>query len=203
MSKLPAIPVTATNMPEWVRRAATTINNLLSQMNNLASATDVSDLKALVVSKSGWANYADTGAAQAITADTRTVWTNNAGTKDEEQKPTDVDRFWDDTVNKLPGRDGDAIAIRFQMVFTPADATASMLVVEVDVGGAIGVVDALSFPIVTGAGVPQHISWNVLAFQRATWVANGGTVFVTADGPGTITAKRVLVSRMHKANPDA
>jgi hypothetical protein len=205
---LPAVlvPVDAKRM-DWPRLVANAINALLNRAanattDNTALADQLNALEARVNDKSGWANYRDGTAGQALTTDTRTLWTNNAATVDDSEKPSDIVTYWDTANNRIPGESGDAVVIRLQSAFTPADGVASMLTVELDIGGAQAV-DLHSFPITGGAGVEHRISFTSLGFQRDLWESSGAQVYVTADGPGTLSNKRLLVARMHRANADA
>lgn len=145
----------------------------------------------------GWANYADSG-TQTIAANTRTLWTNAATSKDETQKPTEVPFFWDAANSLIPGRDGDAINIRLKMTATPLDTTASHLLIEFDIGGAIGVLDSHSFPLTDGALMGMPITYPLPAFNRTTFAANGAKIYVTSDGPVTLSGKSLLVQRVHR-----
>lgn len=165
-----------------------------------ASASEVQAVKAQtdpLVATPGWANYVD-ASSQAIVANTRTLWTNAATSKDETQKPSEVPFFWDTANNLIPGRDGDAINIRLKMTATPQDTTASHLLIEFDIGGAIGVLDSHSFPLTDGALMGMPITYPLPAFNRATFAANGARIYVTADGPVTLSNKALLVQRVHR-----
>lgn len=199
MAEIGFIEPTATNPATWIRKAAERINYLLRKTGDYASATALSALETLVGQKTGWGNYADTAGAQTLATGVRTVFTNNAGTTIETQKPSDVTAFW--AANKITGRTGDAILVKVQCRFTPADGTASEIRFEVDIGGGIGVVEEQQFTIAGGAAIAHPISWTFAAYTLDTWETNGGTIFVTADGPGDLTIKRVVVQRTHKARP--
>lgn len=165
-----------------------------------ASQSDVSAIKAQtdpLYATPGWANYADP-ATQTLAAGVRTVWVNAATSKDETQKPSEIATWWDTLNNKIPGRDGDAINIRLKMTATPQDTTASSLLIEFDIGGAIGVLDSHKFPLTDGAQVSMPITYPLPAFNRATFAQNGATIYVTADGPVTLSNKALLVQRVHR-----
>lgn len=166
----------------------------------VASQADVDTLKSQtdpLVATPGWANYADT-TTQMLAAGVRTKWTNAATSKDETQKPGEIATWWDTPNNKIPGRDGDAINIRLKMTATPQDTTASSLLIEFDIGGAIGVLDSHKFPLTDGAMVSMPITYPLPAFNRATFAANGATIYVTADGPVILSNKALLVQRVHR-----
>lgn len=147
----------------------------------------------------GWAVYNDTAGAQGLAASTPETFAVNAGSWIDSQKPEDVDQFWDSATNTITGRNGDAIIVKVQCIFTPSDATASSIEFETDIGGVPGVVEYQDFPVIKGAGVAHRLSWTFLAYTLDTWEANGGTINVEADGPGDLTNKRVLIARVHRA----
>ena len=37
------------------------------------------------------------------------------------------------------------------------------------------------------------------AYTRDTWEANGGEIYVEVDGPGSVTALRIVIVRTHRA----
>lgn len=149
--------------------------------------------------QTGWAVYNHGGGPQALVAATRTKMVIDAATKIESQKPNDVDALWDTATNTITGRNGDAILVKAQCVFTPTDATASIINFDVDIGGSVGIVEKQQFSVTGGAGVPVPISWTFAAYTLNTWEANGGAIYATADGPGNITEMRVVIQRTHKA----
>lgn len=146
----------------------------------------------------GWGSYSDAG-TQSIAANTRTLLTISGVTKDETQKPSDIATFWNGATNTLPGRDGDGGVWRLKFQVTATDATASTLLIEADIGGAIGVLDEFEKPMTRGAGVMQPVTWNNAYFMRATFAANGAKFYVTSDGPLSIAAKSILIHRTHRA----
>lgn len=129
----------------------------------------------------------------------RTQLTIDGATKDVSQKPADVAALWDTATNTITGRNGDAIVVKVQFVFTPDDATASEVVLEVDIGGIPGVVEEQSFPVTNGASNPHFFNWTFAAYTLETWESNGGAIYATADGPGDITGLRIVIQRTHKA----
>lgn len=145
----------------------------------------------------GWAAYVHTGASQSLVADTDTALINDAGSKIESQQPADVLALYDGSV--ITGRQGDSIMVGVEFTFTPSDGTASMLSVCIDIGGAIGKLYVEEFPITNGASVPHKISYHPPAYTLDTWPANGGTVTIRSDGPGSVTAVRYVIHRLHKA----
>lgn len=149
-----------------------------------------------IISVGGWGSYRDTAGSQALVGGVRTLWTNNAGTVNETYKPRDRASFW--STNKLRGALGESLVIKIQCTFTPTSAAAKLLDIEVNIGGAIGALESLTLSLPKGSGVPQNISWTFLAYTLDTFVANGGEIYFTADGPGNITNKLLIISRNSK-----
>lgn len=144
----------------------------------------------------GWSAYTHTGAAQALLANTKVSLANNAGTVINTQKPSDIASFYDGTV--IPGRLNDGILMGIEFTYTPSSGIASQLELSVDIGAPIGELYAKEFGIWKGSGVAHKISYSTPAYMGSTWVANGGTLKVISDGPGSITQQRYVFHRIHK-----
>lgn len=157
----------------------------------------VEDLFTSVSGRTGWAVYVHGGGAQSLAAATRTQLLIDGATKNETQLPTDTGPLW--ASNAITGRNGDGVVIKVQCIFTPTDATATELVMDVDIGGTVGIVEYRAMPTTNGSGVAHYISWTFAAYTLDTWEANGGKVYATADGPGDITDLRIVIQRTHKA----
>lgn len=183
----PIIPETYrnTDWPRKVKQAFEWLDKRLSAAENLSSV------------QSGWASYIDGGSPQALAANTDTILANDAGTVLDSQKPSDIAEFYDGTV--IVGRNGDGLGVHVQLTFTPDDGTASMLWIWVDIGGAFPPLFTATFPVTLGASMDHSFSHSFFAYNAATWEANGGTVYVRADGPGVITGKIFDFHRLHKA----
>ena len=149
----------------------------------------------------GWAVYNHGGANQAIAANTRTKLLIDGATKIESQLPTDTGPLWDTATSKIIGRNGDAIDIKIQFVFTPTTAAATEIDIEVDIGSPVGVVEYDTRALTRGAGNPHNITLAFPAYTLNTWQANGGEIYVRADGPGSVSALRIVIVRTHKARP--
>ena len=146
-------------------------------------------------STTGWAVYND-NTTQAIAGATRTQITNNEAVKIETQLPHDTGPLF--ASNVIKGRTGDGIVVKFQCVFTPTTAVANEILFEVDVGGAIGVLEHQTIALTKGNGIPHYLSWTFAAYTLDTWQANGGKIYATANGPGNLTVASVLIQRTHK-----
>lgn len=162
-------------------------------------ATSLSRLSSGTAAATGWEVYDHGGGAQSLAASTRTKLQIDGATSIISQSPPDATPLWDTTTDKITGRNGDAITVKVQLTFTPDDATASDFTVDVDIGGAIGIVERQDFSVIRGAGVEHYFAWTFVAYTLNTWEANGGEVYATCDGPGDITDLRIVIARVHKA----
>jgi len=164
------------------------------------SSSTVSDL-AQVETVTGWGSYDDgqyTSASPfSLSANTDTALPNNAATKIETQKPTDVTTFYDGSV--ITGRNGDAIEFTMDFKIKPTSGAATYVESWIDIGGAIGELYRRinSFP--KGSGVERQIAITTLAYTLDTWEANGGTLYVRSNGPCEIYDIRIVIARIHKA----
>ena len=176
------VPVDSKSL-DWPRKVANAINALQSETE---FAT-------------GWGAYNHTGSTQALTASTKATLVNNAGSKIESQKPSDIDTFYDGSV--ITGRNGDGISVRLELTFTPDDGTASYFWVAVDIGSGSPIeIYPSRFEITGGALVAHQISYSFPGYTLSTWEANGGAVKVLSDGPGVVSDVVYVIHRLHKAN---
>ena len=119
--------------------------------------------------------------------------------KIESQLPADTGPLWDTATNTIVGRNGDSIVVKVQFVFTPDDGTAAHMDLQVDIGGAVGVVEEETKDVTRGAGVAHPLSVPFPAYTLNTWAANGGEIYLLVDGPGVVSKARVVILRTHKA----
>lgn len=147
--------------------------------------------------RSGWGAYINTAGTQSLTAATKVSLTNNAGSTILVQHPTDVPALY--ASGKITGREGDAIGLTIELIFTPTSGVASNFYIAIDIGGSIGEIYPRDFAILKGSGVAHKVSYSTMAYTLDTWEANGGTVKVESDGPGDITGVRYVIHRLHKA----
>ncbi|MEM6493692.1 MAG: head-tail adaptor protein [Pseudomonadota bacterium] len=164
-------------------------------------AIDLSQLQpietAVADGYTGWAAYVHTGADQVAVVGTETALLNDAGFAITSQLPTDVSALYDGT--RVTGREGDSVIVAAELTFTPDDGQASNINVSIDVGGAIGKLYPQDFPITKGALEEHKISYVAPAYTLDTWEANGGVLTYQVDGPGTFSAVRYVIHRLHKA----
>lgn len=150
---------------------------------------------------SGWGDYVDTQYTSAVpfvvAADTDTLLPNNKGSTIETQKPSDVDTFYDGS--KITGRDGDAMTVTVDCKLRPTNLATTVAEFWVDIGGGIGELyrRVITFP--KGSGIERPVNFTVSVYTLATWEANGGTVYVRANGTMDIYNVRYVITRTHKA----
>ena len=149
----------------------------------------------------GWAVYNHGGGALALTGGVRTQLVIDGATKIETEMPPGMGSLWDTSNNAIRGRLGDGIVVKVSFTFTPSSGVANEMLAEIDVGGGVGVVEIQTFAVNKGAGVPIYISWTFTAYTLDTWVANGGKIYVTANGPGSLTVPVVLIQHTHRGQP--
>lgn len=189
-----ALPVTTHSVPDWIRRAATLINRMGGQVERVDAATAAAH-HALEVG-TGWANYSDSGSTQTVTANTNTVLLNNAASVIDDQKPSDVPTFYDGS--RIRALQNDSLAVLLEFTFTPSDDTASMITAWVEIGAPFGPLFPQAFSITSGSGMPFRVLHLFNCYVGATWAANGALPYIRVDGPGTITARRYLINRLHR-----
>ena len=132
----------------------------------------------------GWATYRDTqypdsANAFTIAADTDTAFPNNAGTKNETQKPEHVTTFYDGTF--ITGRNGDNLDVMIYFKAVPSN-NSQYVDVWVDIGGAVGELYRQTFSFPRGAGVERGILYALPSvYTLDTWEANGGVVMVRSN----------------------
>lgn len=153
----------------------------------------------------GWAQYADSdkvseATALDLTANTRTKLTiDGLGTNTNTAGlPTGVVSFWDSTDNKItPAGLNDAYDIRLS--FTAKCASAGeYLEVELDIGGSLGTITHTTIPFLKT--VDQNFQVNIPVFSGTTFLAQGGTVWVTASDAAKLWNPQILIIRTHKGS---
>lgn len=174
------IPETRRNA-DWDRKVARGV-----RQNDLAIAA--------LQNNTGWEYHLESPGTQALTAATRTQITISPTLSVTGQSPDGLTMF---DSNEIFGNLNDVILTRFTADFTPSDATASNAIIEVE-ADVLGVIDKIDYPILSGAGVSERITWNPLIFIGSADVAAGVRLFITVDGPGSLVDKAVLPVRIHE-----
>jgi hypothetical protein len=167
----------------------------------LLTLDDLSDSG--VTSWTGWAQY-DEGTAISeatgvgLTATTRTKLSIDGlgSLSNDDGLPSGIASFWDAVNDKVaPAGLNDAYDIRLSFVAQCATANA-YIDIELDVGGSLGTIAQQTSPFLKT--VDQYFQVNIPVFAGATFLANGGTFYVTASDATTLWSPRVLVIRTHK-----
>lgn len=157
----------------------------------------------------GWAAYNDTQYTEAsplaVAADTPTILPNNKGGVLEIQIPKDLADIggWVDDSGKIQGLNGDAVLITLDFQAIPQESGTTLLDVWFDIGGAVGELyrRTVSFP--RGQFASKSVTSTTLVYTLDTWEANGATVYVEASKAVDIHSIRAVMSRTHKARPQA
>jgi len=142
----------------------------------------------------GWANYVDSTYTDVFPLELRAGNSYTANVEIDGTTstiathwPAGVDEPWDTTTNKLIGtNDGDMFDFRLRMVAL-GGASPVQLTVEIDIGGAQGVVFSKTENIAKGASTETHVTISSDYYTGSTFISNGGTITVsTADGSDDI-----------------
>lgn len=111
--------------------------------------------------------------------------------------PFQADEMWQD--DSLQAREvGDVLMVR--LMFNGFSLIQSNeFTLEMDIGGAVGVIqsDQRHFP--NSAGEERFFSINFLVFQLDTFKANGGKIYITPDADAAIWNARVLIAPLSVA----
>lgn len=149
----------------------------------------------------GWRDYADTqytsGSPFALSANVDTLLPNNGLGGVSSYKPRDIPEFYSD--GKIVGRNGDAMVWTLNLVCTPTNAGTTYIEFWVDIGGAVGELyrRIVSFP--KGNGVERPITLSTAVYTLDTWQANGGAVYVRANGTANLYNIRHIFYPLHRA----
>lgn len=153
---------------------------------------------------SGWAYYKDNAAAQTFTTTAAKLSIDGAGsTTETSYLPAGVTNFWDTAADELlPSGLGDSYLVRLDLPITSVTGSASILEMELDIGGAA----SPSIVIVTrqisiAAGTNKTVSVSFGLFSLATFVANNAQIFLKTDAnTADVTAPAVTVQRISKGS---
>tara|TARA_R110000787_G_scaffold193899_2_gene305429 strand:+ start:12524 stop:13108 length:585 start_codon:yes stop_codon:yes gene_type:complete len=150
----------------------------------------------------GWAYYKDNAGAQTFTTSAAKLSIDGLGSTTEiGYLPTGVTALWDTTADKIVADTlGDSYAIRLDLPITAVTGSASILEMELDIGGgATPSVVVVDRQISVAAGASKTVSVSFGIFSLATFMANGAQVFLKADANTVqITAPALLIQRVSK-----
>ncbi len=187
-------------------RTQTEILALLA--DNSAGAISPQDIRDSVVSGranegAGWAFYTEgtaitQGTAQAITASTRTLLLNDGlGAASHAGQIQNMIVPW--SSNKLNVELNCAYNVRVTFKGQIASGVGGeYFVAELDIGGAIGVTWTGTSVFPKGAGIEHGFEFSIPMFARSTFVANGGSFYITPSVDMDLWDARVLVGRVYQ-----
>lgn len=158
----------------------------------------VADVIASVDYSAGWGFYVDgetAPATQTFTSTRSKLQIDGAGTGNTDYLPIEIRGtadLWDTTNDKItPVREGDSYSVRIDFVVTGETGNPNDIVLELDIGGAIGVI--VNTYVTAGKTTPYVISVGFPIFCLSTFTANGADIYVSTD-TGTITVGRRQIS---------
>lgn len=153
----------------------------------------------------GWANYADSVRTSSnklsIAASARTKISIDASGSltNLDGLPTGVSALWDTANNVItPAGLDDAYDIRFSCKGSLDSAAADQYVdFEVDVGGSIGVLWAETRSMINDTSEHSFV-FNGALFTGSTFLANGGSIYLTPSANSKFWDFRLLIVRTHR-----
>jgi hypothetical protein len=140
--------------------------------------------------------------AQTIATGVRTKFVCNGSGLIVERLPSDATvPLWDTTNNKhVPIAEFDTYDLRCTFTCQNYAGATPILLVELDIGGGIGVIESQTYALLKG-GAAQDMVFTSPVFSGATYFANGGEIYLTYTGTGscTIFKNSVLAVRTSKS----
>jgi len=151
----------------------------------------------------GWAVYNDTQFTSAapgfVAANVLYNMPNNAGSKIESQLPLDVATFYDESTQKILGRNGDGLNVVIEFKMRPATNNDTRVTLGIDIGGAVGEIYTRDFVLTRGQGEEHYYLSSFDAYTLGTWAANGGQVQIRTTDAVRVYDIRYVLTRTHKA----
>jgi hypothetical protein len=157
----------------------------------------------------GWANYSDGLTAPATitlnTTPTLLLIDGLGSSSNSAYLPREirgVSELWDNVDTITPVNTGDAYDIRFTLSITGKTASPNVITVVLDIGVGAGVTIPIAetqAPVITTP--PFTITGAIPIFCLATFIANGGRVFLSVDtGTLTVGARAIFIKRDFKGD---
>ena len=153
----------------------------------------------------GFGYYRDSEASPATqtfnTTPAKVLIDGLGGTTDVANLPPEIrdsGALWDTTNDRItPMANGDTYEVRLDLEITGSTGTPNYLVLQLDIGGgAAPTISILEFPIAVYKAPPFNVSVTFTVFDRATFLTNGGQVFLATDtGTITVAGRGILISR--------
>lgn len=147
-----------------------------------------------------WADSTYTSSAKrAIAAGVRTkVTIDGLGAQTDLDQLPSGSAWWNTTSNKIiPDANGDAYDVRIIFNATPT-AGSDYFDIELDIGGAIGVILAETKIYAKGTGTHSFVlSWPVRT--KDTFLANGGEIYITPSSNQNFWDFNIQITKTHAA----
>jgi|GEM_PF-2380675 len=151
----------------------------------------------------GWGVYNDTQFTEAspgaIAASTIYYLPNNALNKIESQIPIDITTFYDETTQKITGRNGDGLNVVIEFKMKPQTNNNTRVTLSIDIGGSVGEIYTRDFVLTRGFDEEHYYLSSFDAYTLGTWEANGGSVLIRSTHAVEVYDIRYVLTRTHKA----
>ena len=106
--------------------------------------------------------------------------------------------LWNSVTNKFENdNSGDSFNMRVQFVANPSLNNRD-LTLELDIGGAQGVIWSKTIQLARGAGTNNRITENIHFYTLNTFIANGGELYLTCDSDVDVFDIRFLIERTYR-----
>lgn len=183
-------------MADTIRTQTDLLANLF-QDGQSPGAITAQDIRDLIVSLranqgGGWSMHTDAtynaddgdNNKLAIADGVRTKLTiDNAGADTNTTYAPPDGAIWDTGTNTLlPTITGAAYDLRLTMYASYDSGASAHIDMELDIGGSIGTIYHVHELFAKGAGETNEMGWSLPIFTLGTFVANGGTIYITPEG---------------------
>lgn len=163
-------------------------------LNDMADSHDT-------ISGHYWQHYRDstypTGTKLAIAAGIRTQLTNDGITRTV-VSPNGYAAVWDTATNKIiPLNLNDFYTVRVDIKGWSDSAANNYFDIEMDIGGGLGVVAAETGVFIKGALTEQSFNFSSQFFVGSTFLANGGTIYITPNANASFWDIGITISRTY------
>ena len=158
----------------------------------------------------GWANYSDaesSPATQTITSTPSKLQIDGAGTlSNSSYLPREIRgsaELWDTTNDLItPIKTGDTYDVRITLEVTAESGSPAELKCEIDIGGGGSPTNVIATDYaITGKSTPYIKTFNFPIFSLATFLANGGAIFLSTNtGTLTIASRAIFIKRTFKGD---
>ncbi len=174
------------------------------QLTNVKSQKNWIVLNKQGESRTGWARYKDTqytvSSPLNVPSGTTIILPNNALSIINNEIPSDTVSFYNPATKKItPTNNGDfyIINVRFK---AKTSVVNDGLLVDINIGGALGVISEESKSFIRGANSEQKFNLVFTTFSGATFLANGGDVrLTTLNGNLQLYDIDYVIKRTHKS----